>query len=71
MLENLGLFISALSTLYGSALLYDATTSSDISAGFRLLGGAIALAAGLITAAPVLRSKLQWRRIQKQNRPRS
>jgi hypothetical protein len=71
MLENLALFVSAFCSLYGAALLYDATTSLDTSAGPRLLGGAVALAVGLITATLVLKSKLHWRRVQKQYRGRT
>jgi len=70
MLENFGLVISFLSILSGSALLYDAATSADANAIFRLLGGAAVLTAGIVTAALVVRSKLHWRQIQKQNRPR-
>jgi hypothetical protein len=68
MLENLALCGSALCILCGTALLYNSTSSLDTSAAFRLLGGSFVLAAGLITATLVLRSKLHWRRIRKQYR---
>jgi hypothetical protein len=71
MLENLALAVSALCTFYGAARLYYATNSPDSSGTIRLLGGAAALVAGLITATLVLRSKIHWRRIQKQNRERT
>jgi hypothetical protein len=71
MLENFGLGAAALAIFAGAALLYDAASTPDTNAFFRLLGAAVALAAGLITAALVLRSKLHWRRIQKQNRAQS
>jgi hypothetical protein len=69
MLEDLGLAISVLSIFSGSALLYDAATASDATALVRLLAGAAILTAGLVAAALVVRSKLQWRQIQKRNRP--
>jgi len=69
MLEDLGLAISILSIFSGSALLYDAATAEDATALVRLLAGAAILTAGLVAAALVVRSKLQWRQIQKRNRP--
>jgi hypothetical protein len=69
MLENLALAVSLLSMFLGSALLYDAAGAKDANAIFRLLAGAAILTAGLVTAALVVRSKLHWRQIQKQNRP--
>jgi hypothetical protein len=71
MLENLGLSVAALFILGGGTLLFDITPARDSSAIFRMLGGAVALAAGLITAALVLRIKFHWWRIQKQNRQRT
>ena len=68
MLENLGLAIATLCTMYGAALLYDAASAYDESSAFRLFGGAVALAGGIITIVLITRSKLHWRRIQKQNR---
>ena len=69
MLENLGLAIAILAIFSGSALLYDAATAGDATALFRLLAAAALLTAGLVTTALVVRSKLHWRQIQKQNRP--
>jgi len=69
MLENLGLAIAILAVFSGSALLYDAAAAGDATALVRLLAGAALLTAGLVTAALVVRSKLHWRQIQKQNRP--
>jgi hypothetical protein len=69
MLENLGLAMAIFSIFSGSALLYDAATAGDATALFRLLAGAALLTAGLVTAALVIRGKLHWRQIQKQNRP--
>jgi hypothetical protein len=71
MLENLGLFAAALCTLFGADLLYDAASAHDQGAAFRLLGGAVALVAGLVTVVLVIRSKLYWRRIRKQYRDRT
>ena len=68
MLENVELFAAALAILAGAALLYDASTTRDVGASYRLFVAAVALAGGLITGALVTRSKLHWRRIQKQNR---
>jgi hypothetical protein len=69
MLENFGLAISALSMLSGSALVYDAASAPDANAILRLLAGAALLTTGLVTTPLVVRSKLHWRQIQKQNRP--
>jgi len=69
MLENFGLAIAILAIFSGSALLYDAATAGDATALIRLLAGAALLTAGLVTAALVVRSKLHWRQVQKQNRP--
>lgn len=71
MLENFGLSVAAFVTLAGAALLYNASSAHDASAAFQLLGAAVVLTAGLITAGLVLRSKLHWWRIQKQNRQRT
>lgn len=68
MLENLGLSAAVLLTLVGAFVLLDATSTPDASSPFRLLAGAATLAAGAISAAHSIRSKLHWRRIQKQNR---
>jgi hypothetical protein len=71
MLENFALGVAALAIFAGAALLHDAASTPDTNAFFLLLGAAVVLAAGLITAALVLRSKLHWRRIHKQNRAQS
>jgi hypothetical protein len=66
MLENFGLVVAALFVLSGSGLLYDG--AADTNAAFRLLGGATLLAAGLVAGALVLRSKLYWKRIEREDR---
>lgn len=71
MLENFGLSAAALFILGGAFLLLDATSTPDASAPFRLLAGAAVVAAGVIAAALTIRSKLYWRRIQKQNHDRT
>lgn len=65
MLENFGLAAAAIVTLAGGALLYNAASTSDTNAPLLLLGAAVALAAGLITAALLLKSKLHGWRVQR------
>ena len=67
-MENIGLTAAALAIVAGAALLYRAASTHDADATFLLLGAAAALAAGTITCVLALKSKLFWRRIQRQNR---
>jgi len=72
MLENLGLSIAILLAMFGAALLFSGIcVASGQNAVLSLFGGAVALATGLITSVLFLRSKLHWRRIQKQNHDRT
>jgi uncharacterized paraquat-inducible protein A len=70
MLENFGLAVAALLVISGAAFLISGiTTSPNADATVSLFGGAAAFAAGVILAVLTARSKLHWRRIQKQNHP--
>ena len=72
MLENLGLAVAVLLTISGAAfLIIGITAAPNADATLGLFGGAAALAAGVILAVLTARSKLHWRRIEKENRPRS
>ena len=66
MLENFGLIVAALLALSGAALLISGlSTAPKTDAVLNLVGGAAALAGGVILAVLILRSKLYWRRIHK------
>lgn len=72
MLENIGLVAGTLLATLGAALLFGGPSAGpNQNAAFALIGGAAAFAAGLIAVALILKSKLYWHRIQKQNRQRT
>ena len=67
MLENLGLIGGVLLILLGSSLSYLGMQSLAADATLRVIGGSAMLAFGLITAASVLRNKLEFRRHYKKH----
>jgi len=68
MLENLGFVFAAICILAGLFLLSDTGSGPDANSGARLLGGAALLNAGMITVWIAAKSKLAWRRAEKEMR---
>ena len=67
MLENLALVGGVLLILLGSLLSYLGMQSVAADATLRVISGSAMLALGLITAANVLRNKLEFRRHYKKH----
>lgn len=68
MLENLGLILAAICILCGVFLIQDGVAGTTDANPFKLLGGAVILSIGLITASLVAKHKLEWSRTLKKYR---
>lgn len=72
MLENLGLVSASLVAMLGAVLLFSGTSSAlNENAALSLIGGAAALAGGIIAVVLILKSKLHSRRIERHYRGRT